>query len=76
MHVEISSFQPENILLRSKESTDVKIIDFGLARKLDPKKTVKLLFGTPEFCAPEVVNFEPVGLSTDMWAIGVIAYLL
>ncbi|KAK5971358.1 hypothetical protein GCK32_015057 [Trichostrongylus colubriformis] len=55
--------KPENILLKSKNSTDVKIIDFGLARKLDPKKSVKLLFGTPEFCAPEVVNYQPVGLS-------------
>uniref|UniRef100_A0A914ZQD0 Titin n=1 Tax=Parascaris univalens TaxID=6257 RepID=A0A914ZQD0_PARUN len=68
--------KPENILLRSKDSTEVKIIDFGLARKLDAKKTVKLLFGTPEFCAPEVVNFEPVGFGADMWAIGVITYLL
>ncbi|WKY09394.1 hypothetical protein Q1695_002059 [Nippostrongylus brasiliensis] len=68
--------KPENILLKSKNSTEVKIIDFGLARKLDPKKSVKLLFGTPEFCAPEVVNYQPVGLSTDMWTVGVITYVL
>ncbi|VDK50737.1 unnamed protein product [Anisakis simplex] len=68
--------KPENILLKSKDSTEIRIIDFGLARKLDPKKTVKLLFGTPEFCAPEVVNFQPVGLSTDMWTIGVVTYVL
>ncbi|VDP02270.1 unnamed protein product [Heligmosomoides polygyrus] len=68
--------KPENILLKSKNSTELKIIDFGLARKLDPDKTVKLLFGTPEFCAPEVVNHEPVSFSTDMWTVGVIAYVL
>ncbi|KIH55342.1 hypothetical protein ANCDUO_14501, partial [Ancylostoma duodenale] len=68
--------KPENILLKSKKSTEVKIIDFGLARKLDPKKSVKLLFGTPEFCAPEVVNYQPVGLGTDMWTVGVITYVL
>ncbi|CAB3396936.1 unnamed protein product [Caenorhabditis bovis] len=68
--------KPENILLKSKNSTELKIIDFGLARKLDPKKSVKLLFGTPEFCAPEVVNYQPVGLSTDMWTVGVISYVL
>ena len=34
------------------------------------------LFGTPEFVAPEVVNFEPIGYSTDMWALGVITYVL
>lgn len=74
--VENKLIQPENILLKSKNSTDLKIIDFGLARKLDPKKSVKLLFGTPEFCAPEVVNYQPVGLSTDMWTVGVISYVL
>ncbi|VDO56555.1 unnamed protein product [Haemonchus placei] len=68
--------KPENILLKSKNASDLKIVDFGLSRKLDPKKTVKLLFGTPEFCAPEVVNYEPVSFSTDMWSVGVIAYVL
>ncbi|CAJ0566744.1 unnamed protein product, partial [Mesorhabditis spiculigera] len=68
--------KPENILLKAKGSTDIKIIDFGLARKLDPKRGVKLLFGTPEFCAPEVVNYQPVGLATDMWTVGVISYVL
>ncbi|VDO18806.1 unnamed protein product [Heligmosomoides polygyrus] len=68
--------KPENILLKSKDSTEVKIIDFGLARKLDPKKSVKLLFGTPEFCAPEVVNYQAVGYGTDMWTVGVITYVL
>ncbi|KGL72333.1 Myosin light chain kinase, smooth muscle, partial [Tinamus guttatus] len=37
---------------------------------------VKVLHGTPEFMAPEVVSFEPVGLATDMWSIGVICYIL
>jgi len=54
----------------------VKIIDFGLARKFEPLKKLQILFGTPEFVAPEVVNFEPIGYSTDMWALGVITYVL
>ena len=32
--------------------------------------------GTPEFVAPEVVNYEHVTPCTDMWAIGVITYIL
>lgn len=32
--------------------------------------------GTPEFVAPEVINYEPVGPATDMWSIGVICYIL
>ena len=37
---------------------------------------LKVLFGTPEFVAPEVVGFEPIGYATDMWAVGVICYVL
>ena len=32
--------------------------------------------GTPEFVAPEVVNYDPVTLVSDMWSLGVIAYVL
>lgn len=72
----IIPFQPENILCMSKSGNRVKIIDFGLARKFEPMKKLQILFGTPEFVAPEVVNFEPIGYSTDMWALGVITYVL
>ncbi|XP_010286005.1 PREDICTED: myosin light chain kinase, smooth muscle-like, partial [Phaethon lepturus] len=41
-----------------------------------PGTPVKVLHGTPEFMAPEVVAFEPVGFSTDMWSVGVICYIL
>ena len=34
------------------------------------------MHGTPEFVAPEVLAFEPVGLEADMWSIGVITYIL
>ena len=39
-------------------------------------KKLQVMFGTPEFVAPEVVNFEPISYPTDMWAVGVIAYVL
>jgi len=68
--------KPENILCLTKSGNRVKIIDFGLARKFEPMKKLQILFGTPEFVAPEVVNFEPIGYSTDMWALGVITYVL
>jgi serine/threonine protein kinase len=34
------------------------------------------LFGTPEFVAPEVVNFDDISYATDMWSVGVITYVL
>uniref|UniRef100_U3K403 Protein kinase domain-containing protein n=1 Tax=Ficedula albicollis TaxID=59894 RepID=U3K403_FICAL len=66
--------KPENIVCVSPGSHWIKIIDFGLARKLGEQEGV--LHGTPEFMAPEVVAFEPVSFSTDMWSVGVICYIL
>lgn len=68
--------KPENIMCMTKNSTTVKLIDFGLATKLDPNELVKISTGTAEFAAPEIVEREPVGFYTDMWAVGVLAYVL
>ncbi|XP_025162684.1 death-associated protein kinase related isoform X2 [Harpegnathos saltator] len=68
--------KPENILCLTKEGNRIKIIDFGLARVYDPNKKLQVLFGTPEFVAPEVVNFDQIGFGTDVWSIGVICYVL
>ncbi|XP_041969093.1 myosin light chain kinase, smooth muscle-like [Aricia agestis] len=68
--------KPENILCLTKTGNRIKIIDFGLARFYDPDKKLQVLFGTPEFVAPEVVNFDQIGYGTDMWSIGVICYVL
>nr|CAD7201234.1 unnamed protein product [Timema douglasi] len=62
--------KPENILCLTRTGNRIKIIDFGLARKLDPNKKLQVLFGTPEFVAPEVVNFDQIGFGTDMWSVG------
>ncbi|GFU84430.1 myosin light chain kinase, smooth muscle [Trichonephila clavipes] len=68
--------KPENVLCISRTGNRIKLIDFGLARKYDPKKKLKVLFGTPEFVAPEVVCFENISYTTDMWSVGVICYVL
>lgn len=68
--------KPENILCVSKEGHRLKIIDFGLARSINPNQTLKVFCGTPEFVAPEVVNYEKIGFETDMWSLGVICYVL
>ncbi|KAM3598959.1 uncharacterized protein V6R79_024694 [Siganus canaliculatus] len=68
--------KPENIVCVDNTGTSIKIIDFGLASRLDNNTPVKVMHGTPEFVAPEVINYEPVCLATDMWSIGVICYIL
>lgn len=73
IHLDI---KPENIMCQKRNSNLVKIIDFGLATKLDPHEAVKISTGTAEFAAPEIVEREAVGFYTDMWACGVLTYVL
>ncbi|XP_068602717.1 myosin light chain kinase, smooth muscle-like [Brachionichthys hirsutus] len=68
--------KPENIMCVNKTGSKIKLIDFGLARRLENAGTLKVLFGTPEFVAPEVINYEAISYPTDMWSIGVICYIL
>lgn len=63
-------------MCQKRNSNLVKIIDFGLATKLDPHEIVKISTGTAEFAAPEIVEREAVGFYTDMWACGVLTYVL
>ncbi|XP_047229984.1 myosin light chain kinase 2, skeletal/cardiac muscle isoform X2 [Girardinichthys multiradiatus] len=68
--------KPENILCVSRDTNKIKIIDFGLARRYKPREKLRVNFGTPEFLAPEVINYEFVSFPTDMWSLGVITYML
>ena len=65
----------ENILL--DEQNNVKIIDFGFATCFSHEKKVKLFCGTPSYMAPEIVNrIEYSGPPADVWALGVLLYVL
>jgi len=68
--------KPENIMCHTRTSHQIKLIDFGLAQKINPDSPIRVLFGTPEFIPPEVINYEPIGVETDMWSVGVICYVL
>ncbi|NXY70301.1 DAPK3 kinase, partial [Glareola pratincola] len=63
--------KPENIMLLDKNIPipHIKLIDFGLAHKIEEGVEFKNIFGTPEFVAPEIVNYEPLGLAADMWYV-------
>lgn len=68
--------KPENVVCTERENATVKIIDFGTAMELEPGEQIKSLVGTPEFVAPEVVNYDFISTGTDMWSLGVICYIL
>uniref|UniRef100_A0A3Q1FSM6 Myosin light chain kinase family, member 4a n=1 Tax=Acanthochromis polyacanthus TaxID=80966 RepID=A0A3Q1FSM6_9TELE len=72
LHLDLK--QPENILCVSRVTNKIKIIDFGLAR-YKPREKLRVNFGTPEFLAPEVINYDFVSFNTDMWSLGVITYM-
>jgi len=73
MHLDM---KPENILCVTRTGNRIKLIDFGLARRFDPNKTLQVMFGTPDFAAPEVLSYERVTPAADMWSVGVICYVL
>ncbi|XP_067832442.1 serine/threonine-protein kinase DCLK3-like [Heptranchias perlo] len=68
--------KPENLLVQHKAdgSAVLKLADFGLALKVtEPIFTV---CGTPTYVAPEILSETGYGLEVDMWATGVILYIL
>ncbi|KAK1789870.1 hypothetical protein P4O66_015750 [Electrophorus voltai] len=69
--------KPENIMLLDKNvpMPRIKVIDFGLAHKIEDGVEFKNIFGTPEFVAPEIVNYEPLGLPADMCLSGASPFL-
>ncbi|XP_028993071.1 striated muscle preferentially expressed protein kinase isoform X2 [Betta splendens] len=67
--------KPDNILMADPCSDQIRICDFGNAVELAPNEAQYCKYGTPEFVAPEIVNQTPVSKATDIWPVGVIAYL-
>jgi len=68
--------KPENIMCSSKDNTKIKIVDFGFAKRLTEGSETRVMQGTPEFASPEVINYDPISTTTDMWSVGVITYVL
>eukprot|EP00070_Physeter_catodon_P030886 XP_028337780.1 striated muscle preferentially expressed protein kinase isoform X4 [Physeter catodon] len=74
LHLDV---KPENLLVWDgvEGEEQVRICDFGNAQELTPGEPQYCQYGTPEFVAPEVVNQTPVSGVTDIWPVGVVAFL-
>lgn len=67
----------ENILLarNSVDEIQLKIIDFGLAKLMGPNEKAKTFFGTVGYLAPEMARRQ-YSFGVDVWAVGVLTYVL
>ncbi|XP_071236582.1 calcium/calmodulin-dependent protein kinase type II subunit gamma isoform X16 [Salvelinus alpinus] len=70
--------KPENLLLASKlKGAAVKLADFGLAIDVQGDEQAWFGFaGTPGYLSPEVLRKDPYGKPVDIWACGVVLYIL
>lgn len=69
--------KPENLLLCSEQNdSDIKIADFGFAKKVKAPNSLTTQCGTPGYVAPEILEGVPYDTKADMWSLGVIVYIL
>src|SRR6185437_11525659 len=72
--------KPANVLV--SRQGQVKLLDFGIAKLLEEQPHASELtleahrVLTPEYCAPEQLSGEPITTATDVYALGVLLYLL
>nr|CAD7424086.1 unnamed protein product [Timema monikensis] len=75
--VDDGEFRPQNLVLTAEFPLgEVKLCDLGISRYISPGADIRDILGTPDYVAPEVLNYESISLSTDMWSVGVIMYVL
>ena len=69
--------KPENILLeQNKALHEIKLIDFGFAVPCDETTTMSEQKGTAAYMSPQAMLELPYGQKADVWAVGVIAYIV
>ena len=69
--------KPENILMMDQtDNADIRLVDFGLGKMLGPGEKCDEPFGTFSYVAPEVLQEKPYDYKVDLFAIGIITYLL
>ncbi|KNC78295.1 AGC/PKC/PKCH protein kinase, partial [Sphaeroforma arctica JP610] len=64
----------DNVLLHS--SGHVKLADFGMCKEgITPENPFTSTFcGTPDYIAPEILKYEPYGISVDWWSLGILCF--
>ncbi|XP_041365472.1 serine/threonine-protein kinase 17A-like [Gigantopelta aegis] len=69
--------KPQNILLTEPfPGGNIKICDLGFACVVNTGEDIRDIIGTPDYVAPEVLDYEPLGTPTDMWSLGALTYVM
>lgn len=68
--------KPDNFLVGGKDGNTVKICDFGLSAKLPENGILRGVLGTAPYMSPEMLLTQQYDEKADVWAVGVVAYLL
>jgi len=69
--------KPENLLLCSNDDdSNIKVADFGFAKRISELANKEVACGTPGYVAPEILCGIKYGAEVDVWSIGVICYVL
>ncbi|XP_059224505.1 obscurin isoform X5 [Stomoxys calcitrans] len=70
------NIQPDNVVMASVRSMQVKLIDFGCTKRVSKMGGLVKPCGNLDFQAPEMIMEETVFPQTDIWSVGVLTYLL
>jgi serine/threonine protein kinase len=69
--------QPDNVVMASVRSLQVKLVDLGSARRVSRLGTqIPGVPGHPEYAPPEILNSEPALPQSDIWQVAVLTYVL
>lgn len=64
------------IVSTEDDNADIKIADFGFAKKISDLLPNEVACGTPGYVAPEILRGDPYCGEVDIWSMGVICYVL
>ncbi|XP_032801865.2 myosin light chain kinase, smooth muscle-like [Petromyzon marinus] len=71
LHLDV---KPECLWLASRDSEQLKLMQFGCAQRYTDN--LKVSQSAAEFAAPEMLTNEAIACSTDMWGVGLLAYVM
>jgi serine/threonine protein kinase len=63
-------------MISEEDNSDIKLVDFGLAKTLGPNETSNEAFGTLCYVAPEILLQNSYDKSVDLWSLGVLIHLM